>query len=222
MSGAGSRRKGAAAERELFDILNQLLGWKAFKRNLVQSRVGGADSEDNDALPCAIEVKRQETWSLGVWLKQAEEQAAKLGKYPVLAFRSNQEPWRVLVEMTPEQFANWVYLMGAPPGGKYKGDHAQQDRTSADRKDDDGSATPHRDSGRGADGGQRQDSVHEGATGTSRHGTPGAPEDKRQGPGSGHGTALGQGLSLAQTVARTWDVAADIISQDHASDYIGS
>lgn len=217
MSGAGSRRKGAAAERELFEILNQLLGWKAFKRNLVQSRVGGADSEDNDALPCAIEVKRQETWSLGVWLKQAEEQAAKLGKYPVLAFRSNQEPWRVLVEMTPQQFANWIDLMGAPPGGKYKGDHAQQDRTPADRQDDDGPAAPDRDRGRSAVGGDNPPSVHESHSRPAGHGAAGAHEGQQQGPRSGHGVAVGQGLPQPKARTRPRHIA-----QDHAADYIGS
>jgi len=111
MSGRSSRVKGAAAERELFALLNSLLGRDAFKRNLTQTRSGGADHEDGD-LPIALEVKRQEKLNIGTWLKQAREQAA--GRIPALAYRQSREEWTVLVELTPEQFTQWLKMRPLP------------------------------------------------------------------------------------------------------------
>ena len=102
MSGRSSRQKGQRGERQIFALLNSLLGREVFRRNLSQTRAGGADHEADD-LPVALEVKFQEKLNIGTWLKQAREQAA--GRIPALAYRQSREEWTVLVELTPELFA---------------------------------------------------------------------------------------------------------------------
>lgn len=104
-----SRAKGKAAEREFFNLMNETLGWKAFMRNLSQTRGGGEDGDTE--LPVSVEVKRQESLSWPAAIRQAKLQAEKAGKLPVLAHRRNREPWTVYVIMTPEQFA--AFLGGA-------------------------------------------------------------------------------------------------------------
>ena len=103
MSGRSSRIKGAAAEREFNNLMNGLLGYTAFERNLEQTRDGGCDGKTE--LADAVEVKRQETLCLPAWIRQAREQAAAAGKRPVLAYRRNREEWTVLVIYTAEQYA---------------------------------------------------------------------------------------------------------------------
>lgn len=83
--------KGQRGERELCSLLSEKLGidlaW-----NLGQSRSGGADIE----LPgYAIEVKRGERL-LSKWIDQAIRQAGN-DRIPVLAWRQNGKPWRVLI-----------------------------------------------------------------------------------------------------------------------------
>ena len=92
--GAMSRRKGAAGERELFALLEEHLGI-AIKRNLEQTRGGGADSYD---LPgYAIEVKRVEQLAVDRWWSQAVMQAGSA--IPVLAYRQSRQPWRFVVPL---------------------------------------------------------------------------------------------------------------------------
>jgi Holliday junction resolvase len=91
--GAMSRRKGANGEREVFKLLNVKLGRDVFRRNLLQSRIGGADNEGE--LVMAVEVKRGEQLKLAEWIAQARQQA-KPGQLPVLAYRRNGEPWTFL------------------------------------------------------------------------------------------------------------------------------
>lgn len=105
MSGRSSRQKGQRGERQIFALLNGLLGREVFRRNLSQTRAGGADHEADD-LPVALEVKFQEKLNIGTWLKQAREQAN--GRVPALAYRQSREEWTVLVELTPEQFCEWM------------------------------------------------------------------------------------------------------------------
>ncbi len=92
--GAMQRRKGAAAERELFALLTEELGLPV-TRNLTQSRrLGGADSLDIQGW--AIEVKRQEKESLNRWWQQTLEQAPT-GTRPILFYRASRQPWRALI-----------------------------------------------------------------------------------------------------------------------------
>lgn len=106
MSGRRSRNKGRRGEREVFNLLNERLGYEAFKRNLIQSREGGSDSVTD--LPFAIEVKRQESLQITAWVKQMREQAEAAGKQGVLMYRRNGEEWCVLVDMSIDQFIEYV------------------------------------------------------------------------------------------------------------------
>lgn len=91
---AMQRTKGAAAERELFNLLRDELGI-VVERNLVQSRSGGADSVSIPGL--SIEVKRHESEFREAWWTQAVEQAGE--DVPVLAYRKSRQPWRFAVPL---------------------------------------------------------------------------------------------------------------------------
>jgi len=95
MMGARQRRKGAHAERELFGLLTDELGF-VVRRNLTQSRrPGGPDSIDIPGW--SIEVKRQEKEALSQWWQQAVTQAATTGTRPILFYRASRQPWRALI-----------------------------------------------------------------------------------------------------------------------------
>jgi hypothetical protein len=89
-----SREKGARAERELFKLLSDELGF-VVRRNVDQARNGGADSIELPGF--APEVKRHERLSRPAWWRQAVAQAEKVGKEPILFYRRNDEPWRALL-----------------------------------------------------------------------------------------------------------------------------
>lgn len=117
MAGSSARNKGKRGEREVANLLNERLGFEAFKRNIMQSRQGGCDLDTE--LPVAIEVKRQQTLQLGPWIKQAREQGRSINKTPVLMYRRNNEDWSILVDMTIDEFVeylNWLKdtNLGAP------------------------------------------------------------------------------------------------------------
>jgi hypothetical protein len=107
VKGRGARQKGANGERELFGLLNGFLGREEFKRNLLQTRIGGADNEGSAlGAPVALEVKRCEKYNFPSWIAQARAQA-KPGQRAALAYRRSKEPWTVAVFMTAEQFATY-------------------------------------------------------------------------------------------------------------------
>lgn len=100
MSGARSRTKGQAGEREVCKLLRENLGGD-FTRNLDQARDGGGD------VPCGIyliEVKRVAKSALPSWWAQAVASAKAKGKIPALWYRSDRKPWRVRVPI-PEAWA---------------------------------------------------------------------------------------------------------------------
>jgi hypothetical protein len=101
-----SRTKGKVGEREVKNLLNAALGYEAFKRNVMQSREGGCDLESD--LPVAIEVKRQQNVQLNQFVAQAREQGRAINKTPVLFYRRNGEPWSVLVDMTTDEFVEYL------------------------------------------------------------------------------------------------------------------
>lgn len=105
--GAMQRRKGATAERELFGLLSDELG-TVVKRNLSQTRGGGADTLDVPGW--AIEVKRQEAESISAWWKQALEQAESSGRKPILFYRASRQPWRAVVDLA--ELAPSIYEAG--------------------------------------------------------------------------------------------------------------
>lgn len=121
MSGARSRRKGAAGEREVAALLRENLGGD-YARNLNQTRDGGGDIDCGRFL---IEVKRVQRASLGAWWKQAVASAKAKGKVPCLWYRADRKPWRVVLPL-PEAWATehcWResldYAMETSPAGFY-------------------------------------------------------------------------------------------------------
>lgn len=105
------RQKGGDAEREirrmLNDIIIQLMTEMQFpqmqiakyydyvQRNQNQSAVGGADLVGT--FEFAIEIKRQEKESLGVWWEQCRASAEKISKRPVLLWKRNYAPWKCML-----------------------------------------------------------------------------------------------------------------------------
>lgn len=97
-----SRAKGQRGEREVIDLLQPIvdevtydLGRKSMllQRNTIQSDRGGYDIV---GLPWfAPEVKWCEVKNVKLWWEQARKQA-KEGQIPVLFYKSNHEPWRVV------------------------------------------------------------------------------------------------------------------------------
>lgn len=108
--GLMSKRKGRLGEQEVCTILRQLLGdIAAFERNSMQAHnVEGMSKKDIlTNLPLAIEVKRTEARTYKAFLEQARSQAMG-GELPVLFHRSNGEPWKVVLELTPAEFAHLI------------------------------------------------------------------------------------------------------------------
>lgn len=99
--GRSARTKGAAGEREFFKLLNEKLQGLFFQRNILQSRIGGLDSESHH--PVAIEIKRQERPVLAKWLEQLRA-AADAEQLRALAYRKSREPWRVILDLTIDEF----------------------------------------------------------------------------------------------------------------------
>lgn len=99
MSGARSRRKGAAGERELAAIISQLSG-ETIARNLAQVREGGGDLEFRG---CLIECKRCESFSLGRWWRQAVTSALRKGLRPIVAWRRSHGPWHCWIACSPPE-----------------------------------------------------------------------------------------------------------------------
>lgn len=97
MSGNTSRRKGAAAERELLRLLGDELG-VVLQRNITQTRGGGADCLELSGF--AVEIKRQERLSRPAWWRQAVEQAERVGLEPIVFYRRSREPWAALVRQS--------------------------------------------------------------------------------------------------------------------------
>ena len=95
--GKSARAKGHQAEREFIALLGE------GKRNLQQTRDGGSDIELD---LFSIEVKRQERPAFTAWVKQTLAQAR--GKIPVLAWRTNNHPWRIGVFMNINEFKEFI------------------------------------------------------------------------------------------------------------------
>lgn len=103
----GIRNKGAVGEREIVDAFTTAMQWQEalmlgvgtppsglVKRNSTQSDGGGFDLVGIPGL--AVEIKRQETLSLGAWWDQTVEQASRYGGQPVLIYRQNKRRWRAV------------------------------------------------------------------------------------------------------------------------------
>jgi len=105
-----SRQKGAGAEREFAGLIHDWSGVRLI-RNLEQTRSGGHDlivhpnevgSVADSIRKLAIECKRYQTATdaqIQKWWAQAVLQADQAGLKPVLAYRANRSPWRVVVPL---------------------------------------------------------------------------------------------------------------------------
>lgn len=93
MSGAKSRRKGAAGELEFCKLATEALG-ETFKRKLGQARDGGGDVDIGRFL---VEVKAHAKLSERTWWKQAVASAKAAGKVPALAYKLARKGWVVAV-----------------------------------------------------------------------------------------------------------------------------
>lgn len=101
------RSKGAGAEREIADMMNAVLlrvakargianldSTAMVQRNTLQAAIGGCDLTNTGKF--AIEVKRHESLSINTWWKQCEASAIREKKEPVLMYRQNRKPWKVV------------------------------------------------------------------------------------------------------------------------------
>lgn len=92
-----SRNKGAAGEREFCKRLAGELQEHGvdyhLSRNLKQTRDGGYDIDGLDEL--AIEVKRAKKPALESWWTQCVIQSYQSKRIPVLAYRLDNQKWRV-------------------------------------------------------------------------------------------------------------------------------
>ena len=88
-----SRDKGARGEREFAQLLSDELG-TVVKRKLGQARDSGDDIQVEHF---RIEVKYCERLQIPAWCAQVEAACEGLNEVPVVAFRRNGEPWRVVV-----------------------------------------------------------------------------------------------------------------------------
>ena len=115
-SSVNSRNKGKRGEQELCRLLNDWFEKTDQRynatRNLDQTRAGGHDVEvryrgmarrELATLKAVFEVKLVKVATAatidGFW-DQAQEQAARVGKKPILAYRANRQPWRFRVMAT--------------------------------------------------------------------------------------------------------------------------
>ena len=98
---ASQRTKGAAAEREVAQILTDALG-VVVKRKLGQARDGG---DDISLGPFRLEVKRRETLAMDQWSHQVEA-AAGANDIPVVIYRRSREPWRISMLLE-----DWIVLV---------------------------------------------------------------------------------------------------------------
>lgn len=99
--GRKSRTKGAGGEREFCRLVSSLTDGRVnLRRNLTQSRDSG---DDTSAFNFSIEIKRYQTArdaQVKQWWQQCQDNAAKQGKVPVLAFRADNQCWQILMHPT--------------------------------------------------------------------------------------------------------------------------
>ena len=126
-----SRGKGARAEldvaKKLQDYWRQVDPTAVFKRAPLSGGWGHGASRGefnasgdivttSESFPWSVEVKHRENWSLDrllsgksspvfTWWQQAIEQSREVRKLPMLWFRKNREPWRIMVSNAP--FGDW-------------------------------------------------------------------------------------------------------------------
>ena len=129
MSGRSSRVKGAAGEREFFELSNkavETLEWpyrdrsgRVFFRHPAP-RHGKGQPDNSDplgVLPVSIEVKRVEKPQFRRWIDKLQEQTRPT-QTPVLAWRQNGKPWLVMPLLDENE---WGEYLRWKLGGKHEG-----------------------------------------------------------------------------------------------------
>jgi Holliday junction resolvase len=125
MKKINSRAKGKSAERELINLLKEMLPEELsseLTRNLDQTREGGYDILGLRGW--AIEVKRyakvDPADKVRFW-EQATEQARKDGSRPVVVYREDRRDWRVILraeDVAPDYMTgadiDYTFEMGLP------------------------------------------------------------------------------------------------------------
>ena len=91
-----SRNKGAVGEREVINILKQHLPGTTIERNLMQTAKGGYDFLLFDKYACEVKRRAKGKSYLTAWWEQAVTQADDVGMKPVLFYRFDRKPWRVV------------------------------------------------------------------------------------------------------------------------------
>lgn len=89
-----SREKGKRGEREFAKAMQEA-GYDCRRNLLEQCRGGGHDILGLTGW--APEIKRHETLEVSKWWSQTLDQAKKAGAKPVLAYRQNRKPWRIVI-----------------------------------------------------------------------------------------------------------------------------
>lgn len=95
---AMQRAKGAAAEREIVNILKDK-GLKAQRTAPLQAAPGV--SEDADVIGvegCYLEIRRRERVQIDAWCAETEL-AAPPGQTPCVVWRRSRQPWRVALPL---------------------------------------------------------------------------------------------------------------------------
>ncbi len=103
--GINVRNKGKAGESEFVNRF-QMFFPNEIKRNLLQTREGGADI--SGCAPFQIEVKRCQKLELPKWWRQVTAACLHEDDIPVVAYRRNHEGWLFLLPTS---------LMGLGGGG---------------------------------------------------------------------------------------------------------
>lgn len=118
---ANSQTKGKEGEREVARTLNAIIrdclteadlpipDRDIVQRNQNQSAVGGNDL--SNCFGFSIEVKRQEQLSVNTWWTQTLEAAKANNEAPVLVFKQNRKPWRVVTTAwlpVPASSGSWA------------------------------------------------------------------------------------------------------------------
>ena len=116
------RTKGQSGERDVCNMCNEIVievrkrlklpdldnRDLPFQRNTLQSAIGGDDITNPFKL--SIEVKRQEALSINTWWKQCKQSCARFeGNIPILIFKQNRKPWRVMMETYVPLQGNLAY-----------------------------------------------------------------------------------------------------------------
>lgn len=89
-----SRRKGAAAEREVRDVLRRH-GYAASRDGQIgdgSDLAGPNEDLKHNVRGIHFEVKRRETLALPQWARQAADDAR--GRTPIVVYRTSRTPWR--------------------------------------------------------------------------------------------------------------------------------